>query len=170
MRQSDSFPVRANARCAVFKDYSIAHPHRLCHSAAKGENIRLYEKLSQWRARRVLLIGGPDEGAQLLCALLTALGARPVCLPPQAGSEALYRALTDGRVSAIIVSSPRLLRQTPGAYGALLTEAHQTGVPLTLLCPEGDVQEAALRALMFGAQFFEDGELPCGVYDLTNMP
>jgi len=126
----------------------------------------LFEKLIQWRARRVLLIGGADEPTQLLQALLTALGARPVCLPPAAGAETIYRELTRGRVCAVIVSAPRALQETEGAHGRLLTEVHQTGIPLTILCPEGDAQEAALRALMFGAQFFEEGTLPFGVYDL----
>ena len=126
----------------------------------------MYEKLSQWRARRVLIIGSADDAAQLLCSLLTALGARPACLLPESTSETLYRALTDGRVSAVIVSDPRSLRKTPDAYGKLLTEVHQTGIPLTIICPAGDAQEAALRALMFGAQFFTEGQMPCGVYDL----
>ena len=126
----------------------------------------MYEKLSQWRARRVLIVGGADDAAQLLCALLTALGARPACLPPQSSAETLYRALTDGRVCAVIVSDPCALHRTPGAYGTLLTEIHQTGVPLTLLCPAGDAQETAMRTLMFGARFFEEGALPFGVYDL----
>ncbi|MBR2942894.1 MAG: hypothetical protein IKB82_05795 [Clostridia bacterium] len=129
----------------------------------------MYKKLSQWRARRVLLIGGGDELTQLLQALLTALGARPTRLPPQADSEPLYRALTDGRVSAVIVSAPRVLRGIPGAKSRLITEIHQTGVPLSILCPEGDAQEAALRTLLFGAQFFDEGALPCGIYDLDKQ-
>ena len=168
MRKSDSPRVRA--------DYSalsrmIPDPFAIDWSIPeRRERRQMYEILSQWRARRVLLIGRGEETTQLVQALLTALGARPVRLPPEASAEALYRVLTCGRVSAVIVCDAQALFRLPGAKSRLLTEIHQTGIPLTLFCPRSSAQEAALRALMFGAQFFEEGELPCGVYDLETWP
>lgn len=123
----------------------------------------LSQMSAAWRMRRVLICGSADSAAPQLCAWLAVLGARPACLSADAGSETLCRALTSGRVSAVIICSPP-------ASPALLDEIRESGVPLALLCPQGDAQEAALRALMFGAQFFEEGELPFGVYDLENMP
>ena len=123
-----------------------------------------YTLLSVWRARRVLLLGGADERTQILQAHLTALGARPVSIPPDTPAEPLYRAMTDGRVSAVIACVPL----TAQALRSLETERVETGVPLALLFPEneGDAQETALSALLFIARFFEDA-LPGGLYRLS---
>lgn len=114
-----------------------------------------------WRARRVLLIGGSNDAAEPLEAWLTLLGARCACLPPDADAQTLYRALTDGRVFAVIVCGAP-------ASDVLLEEVRETGVPLTILCRGDDAQEAALSALHVGARFLSEG-LPCGVYDANEF-
>lgn len=121
---------------------------------------------SAWRARRALLIGDGDDLTQLLCAHLTALGARPVSVSADASAEALYRALTDGRVAAVIACVPL----TEAALKTLKTELRETGVPYALLCPAKaqDAQETALRALAFLARLFEEA-LPSGVYNLSEI-
>ena len=114
-----------------------------------------------WRARRVLLISeGTDAGATLQ-SWLTILGARCESLPPDTSAEDLYRALTAGRTFAVIVCDR-------AAEKTLLNEIRETGVPLTILCPAGDAQEIALRALMLGERFLSES-MPCGVYDLVNF-
>ena len=114
-----------------------------------------------WRAQRVLLIGGSSDAAQPLEAFLTILGARCKILPPDTDAETIYRHLTDGRVFAVIVCRPP-------AGDALLGEIRETGVPLTILCPEGEAQDAALCALRFGMRYVEEG-LSGGVYDLNDF-
>lgn len=114
-----------------------------------------------WRARRVLLIGGKGDTAPTLEAWLTVLGARCLSLPPDADAETLNRTLTAGRVFSVIVCQPP-------ASDTLLTEIREAGVPLAILCPPGDTQEAALCALRFGTRFVEES-LPCGVYDLNEF-
>ena len=114
-----------------------------------------------WRARRVLLIGSGNDASEPLEAWLTLLGARWTCLPPAADAQTLYRALTDGRVFAVIVCGAP-------ASDVLLEEVRETGVPLTILCRGDDAQEAALCALHFGARFLAEG-LPCGIYDANEF-
>ena len=60
-------------------------------------------------ARRVLLVGGHDRMTLFFESLLGALGARPARIPPSSGAETVCRALTAGRVSALIVPSLPLL-------------------------------------------------------------
>ena len=121
----------------------------------------LCQLCAAWRARRVLLISeGTDAGATLQ-SWLTILGARCICLPQDTGAEELYQALTAGRTFAVIVCGA-------AANKTLLCEIRETGVPLTILCPEGDVQEIALRALHLGERFLSEN-MPGGVYDLNNF-
>lgn len=119
----------------------------------------LQKLCAAWRARRVVICGDGPCAAPQLCAWLTILGARPVCLSEDAPSVTLMRALTDGRVSAALVCCGHL----PPALAAEIREA---GVPLTLLIPPASGEDGALRALAFGARFFAEGDMPCGVYDL----
>ena len=103
-----------------------------------------------WRGRRVILIGGRADVCAPLEAWLTLLGARPAHLPPDASPEALSRALTDGRVAAVLVSAP-----PPSPI--LLREVREAGVPLLLPCEGDDGQDAALGALIAGAAALVDG-------------
>lgn len=105
-----------------------------------------------WRARRVLLIGGPD--AQNLCMqeLLLALGARPARIPDACKPHTLNRAMTTGRVSAVIVPSMHTLG-APGdlfsrlhALKTLLDEMREAGIPLCILCSQEDVFAPGLSA------------------------
>ena len=66
----------------------------------------MLEKLNAaWAARRALLVGGHDRMTLFTEALLSALGARPARIPTSSGAETLNRALTAGRISALIVPS-----------------------------------------------------------------
>lgn len=99
-------------------------------------------------ARRVLLVGGHDRMTLFFESLLGALGARPARIPPSSGAETVCRALTAGRVSALIVPSlPSLAPQRDeagqlAALSMLLGEAREAGVPLTILCSEVNVYRA----------------------------
>lgn len=101
--------------------------------------------LSAWRARRVLLIGGPDAQLCSIRALLSALGARPSCIPADSGAAALNRAMREGRVSAVIIPSAHALRTDGSLFDQLhtldliLRETREAGIPLLLLCSHGDV-------------------------------
>ena len=99
-------------------------------------------------ARRVLLVGGHDRMTLFFESLLSALGARPARIPPSSGAETVCRALTAGRVSALIVPSlpsfapDRDVAGQLAALSTLLGEAREAGVPLTILCSEANVYRA----------------------------
>ena len=106
-----------------------------------------------WRARRVLLIGGPDMQNLCMQDLLFALGARPARIPPDSKPHTLNRAMTNGRVSAVIVPSMHALG-TPGdlfsrlhALETLLGEMRETGIPLCILCSQEDVFAPGLSSV-----------------------
>lgn len=120
----------------------------------------LCQLCAAWRARRVLLISEGTDTSATLQDWLTILGARCTSLPPDTDAENLYRALTAGRVFAVILCCR--------ARDTLLCEIREAGVPLTILCPAGDAQEIALRALHLGERFLSEN-MPCGVYDLNNF-
>ncbi len=100
-----------------------------------------------WSGRRVLLLDDCGPMTRFLHTLLLQLGARPACLPLGAGSEALARALTDGRVCCLIVPCLRAL--TGGlsdqlhALDGILMEAREAGVPLAMLLSDENVYRAA---------------------------
>jgi len=106
----------------------------------------MLEKLAKaWRARRVLLIGLPDAQNLYAEALLCALGARPARLPPDAKAHTLCRALTSGRIGAVMipcmqdVAAGSSLTQRLDALGLILREMREAGVPLGILCSHEDV-------------------------------
>ena len=104
-----------------------------------------------WAARRVLLVGGHDRMTLFVQSLLAALGARPARIPPSSGAETVCRALTAGRVGALIVPSLPTLAPALDEAGQLsvlamlLSEAREAGVPLTLLCSAVNVYRAGRR-------------------------
>lgn len=99
-----------------------------------------------WRARRVLLLDGEERMTAFMRALLCELGARPDCIPLSSSSEALSRALTDGRTACIIVPCMRALEGGLSAQllalDALLVEAREAGVPLVMLLSDENVYRA----------------------------
>ena len=106
----------------------------------------MLEKLTgAWRARRVLLIGGPDAQNLYTQALLGALGARCARIPPDADAHTLNRAMQQGRVSAVIVPSVHALRETDDLFDHLhaldliFCETREAGIPLCILCSHADV-------------------------------
>lgn len=101
-----------------------------------------------WRARRVLLIGGTDRPSLFMQTLLDELGAKTLRLSPGFQTETLHRALTKGRVSAVIVPCMRLLAQGSAieqlsALMTLLSEAREAGVPLVILMSDENVYRAS---------------------------
>lgn len=104
--------------------------------------------LDGWRARHVLLVGGTDALTLAMTAMLEAVGARCARIPAGASSETLCRAMTSGRIGAVIAAKAHAL--APGldpaahlsAVGALLTEAREAGVPLVMLCSDAPVYRA----------------------------
>lgn len=101
--------------------------------------------LSAWRARRVLLIGGPDAQSLSIEALLCALGARPARLPAGSKAHTLNAAMLEGRVSAVIVPGAHALEESGDLFAQLhaldliLRETREAGIPLLLLCSHEDV-------------------------------
>lgn len=104
-----------------------------------------------WRARRVLLVAGADRFGLFMQALLTELGAKPARIPAHADAQTLCRALSSGRISAVIVPAAHAL--APGGVaaqlGALITvlsEAREAGVPLVMLLSDAAVYRAGAYA------------------------
>jgi len=98
-----------------------------------------------WRARRVLLIAKDDRLSAFLTAFLEELGAKPARLAPGANAQTLCRAMTAGRIGAVIVPAMRDL--SPGedlftslsALHLLLGEMREAGVPLALFGSDAGV-------------------------------
>ena len=130
----------------------------------------MLEKLNaNWRARRVLLVGSADRATQWMQALLTELGAKPARIPPSAGAEPLCRAMTAGRISAVIV--PALSTLAPGkdaagqlaALASLLREIREAGVPLTILCSDENVYRAQQHPWYAREEDLTGGETAAGL-------
>ncbi len=91
-----------------------------------------------WRARRVLLLGG-GLLSDCAAALLLELGARVARVGAGADASTLCRAMHAGRVCAVLApQAGALCRGLPARdclrpLDALLCEAREAGVPLTLL-------------------------------------
>lgn len=102
-----------------------------------------------WRARHVLLVGGTDALTLAMTAMLEAAGAKCARIPAGASSETLCRAMTSGRIGAVIAAQAHAL--APGldpaahlsALRTLLIEAREAGVPLVILCSDAPVYRAA---------------------------
>ncbi len=114
--------------------------------------IALIDKLYEsWRARRVLLVGGPDLQTLFTQALLEELGAKPARIPSGTNSETLCRALSAGRIGAVIVPRAHALAEGVdpiahlSALQTLTTEVREAGVPLLILCSDVSVYRAHPR-------------------------
>lgn len=105
----------------------------------------LEQLTAAWRLRRVLLIGGADDMTGYAAALLRALGTQHITLPPDAGTPALYGALSGGRIHAVLIPAAHALSAGSGlsaqidALCTLLGEMREAGVPLAILCSHADV-------------------------------
>lgn len=100
-----------------------------------------------WRARRVLLVGHTDRATLFMQALLDELGAKTARIAPTGDPQILNRALTQGRICALIIPSTRpLIRnradQSLRTLSVLLDEAREAGVPLTILMSDENVYRA----------------------------
>ena len=107
----------------------------------------IHQLHAAWRARRVLLIGSTDRTTLYMQALLRELGARSALLAPGFQPETLHRALTKGRVSAVIVPCMRLFAQGSiteqlAALIALMTEVREAGIPLVILMSDENIYRA----------------------------
>lgn len=110
--------------------------------------------LTAWRARRVLLVCGASRPGLYMQALLTELGARPARIAPGAGAAQLNRAMTQGRIGAVIVPQSACLSPSHdpvaqlSALLALLGEVREAGVPLVILCSDAGVYRMKDRPWM----------------------
>lgn len=101
-----------------------------------------------WRARRVLLVSGQDRQSQWMLSFLEELGAKAARIPPDASAEMLCRAMSEGRISAVIapkadaLSAEGSLIAQLTALSTLLNEAREAGVPLVMLCSSANVYRA----------------------------
>ena len=59
--------------------------------------------LEGWRGKRVLIVGKPDGLCAFLTAMLEEIGARLMRVGDRADAQALCRALTAGRIGAVIL-------------------------------------------------------------------
>ena len=102
----------------------------------------LNQLLTAWRARRVLIVGRADRISLFAQAFLAELGARPARIAPGQDAETLCRALSEGRVSAILVPCLRALAPEDDllaqlhALLTLLGEAREAGAFLAAIARE----------------------------------
>ena len=102
---------------------------------------------SAWRARHVLLLG-EDRIARYAQALLEELGAQVTRMGARSDAMTLCRAMSAGRVCAVIVPRAQDLcdRDAPDVclarLHALLVEAREAGVPLVLLGTDAPIYRA----------------------------
>lgn len=121
-----------------------------------------------WRARRVLLIGGPDRMTLFMQALLDELGAKHARLVPSVQPETLHSALTQGRISAVIVPCMRALcignaAAQLASLASLLDEVREAGVPLVILMSDDSVYRADSRPWCAQENDPIGGETPQGL-------
>ena len=91
--------------------------------------------LEGWRGKRVLIVGKPDGLCAFLTAMLEEIGARLMRVGDRADAQALCRALTAGRIGAVILPEEMTGRDLPERLAATLTliqEIREAGVPLLL--------------------------------------
>ena len=89
--------------------------------------------LEGWRGKRVLIVGKPDGLCAFLTAMLEEIGARLMRVGDRADAQALCRALTAGRIGAVILPEEMTGRDLPERLVATLTliqEIREAGVPL----------------------------------------
>ena len=102
---------------------------------------------SAWRARHVLLLGS-GRVARFAQALLEELGAQVTRMSAGSDARLLCRAMSAGRVCAVLVPEARELcgQDAPEAclshLHALLSEAREAGIPLVLLGTDAPVYRA----------------------------
>ena len=98
--------------------------------------------LERWRGKRVLIVGKPDGLCAFLTAMLEEIGARLMRVGDRADAQALCRALTAGRIGAVILPEEMTGRDLPERLAATLTliqEIREAGVPLLLALSDAAV-------------------------------
>ena len=98
--------------------------------------------LEGWRGKRVLIVGDRGGLCAFLIAVLDEIGARPACVSDRADAQTLCRALTAGRVGAVILPGEVTGRGLPERLAATLTlteEIREAGVPLLLALSDAAV-------------------------------
>ena len=98
--------------------------------------------LEGWRGKRVLIVGKPDGLCAFLTAMLEEIGARLMRVGDRADAQALCRALTAGRIGAVILPEEMTGRDLPERLAATLTliqEIREAGVPLLLALSDAAV-------------------------------
>jgi len=128
----------------------------------------IHQLHAAWRARRVLLIGSTDRTTLFMQTLLDELGAKTARLAPGFHTEILHRALTQGRVSAVIVPSMRRLAhggliEQLSAHITLLSEMREAGTPLVILMSDESVYRAAEHPWHAQENDLIGGETPQGL-------
>lgn len=100
---------------------------------------------SAWRGRHVLLLGTPDA-VRFTLAALAEIGADASLLPPLSSAQALCRAMTRARLSAVVVPRAQELCAPDGDIPAslsrlqtVLAEAREAGVPLVIAATDAPV-------------------------------
>ena len=105
--------------------------------------------LEGWRGKRVLIVGDRGGLCAFLIAVLDEIGARPACVSDRADAQTLCRALTAGRVGAVILPGEVTGRGLPERLAATLTlteEIREAGVPLLLALSDAAVYRQGGRA------------------------
>ena len=98
--------------------------------------------LEGWRGKRVLIVGKPDGLCAFLTAMLEEIGARLMRVGDRPDAQALCRALTVGRIGAVILPEEMTGRDLPERLAATLTliqEIREAGVPLLLALSDAAV-------------------------------
>ena len=98
--------------------------------------------LEGWRGKRVLIVGDRGGLCAFLIAVLDEIGVRPACVSDRADAQTLCRALTAGRVGAVILPGEVTGRGLPERLAATLTlteEIREAGVPLLLALSDAAV-------------------------------
>ena len=120
-------------RRAVRTDYLRIVRHKM---AGTGGGCAVLEAMLEgWRGKRVLIVGKPDGLCAFLTAMLEEIGARLMRVGDRADAQALCRALTAGRIGAVILPEEMTGRDLPERLASTLTliqEIREAGVPLLL--------------------------------------
>lgn len=98
--------------------------------------------LEGWRGRRVLIVGDGNGLSAFLIAVLDEIGARPACVSDRADAQTLCRALTTGRIGAVILLGEMTGGGLPERLAATLTlteEIREAGVPLLIAMSDAAV-------------------------------
>lgn len=98
--------------------------------------------LEGWRGRRVLIVGDQNGLCAFLIAVLEEIGTRPTCISDRADAQTFCRALTAGRIGAVILPGEMTGGGLPERLAAtmmLTAEIREAGVPLLMALSDAPV-------------------------------